>query len=102
MANFGKKKKKAIPEFDLQRVLDDDVQQKMLLGFIEEIVLVFEQNRRNKEALKDIRDQAKIDMGITPKLLMKLAKLKSGDINLEASEQELEDLRTLLEALEGA
>ena len=74
----------------------------MLLGFIEEIVLVFEQNRRNKEALKDIRDQAKIDMGITPKMLMKLAKLKSGDLNLEGAEQELENLRSLLEALEGA
>ena len=104
MVNYAKKTKKKTSkaEFDLQRVLDDDVQQKMLLGFIEEVVLVLEQQRQQKDALKDIRDQAKIDMGITPKMLMKLARLKSGEANLEGAEAELEALRLLLEALEGA
>lgn len=101
MARGPGKTKTQKTEFDLDRVLNDDVQQKMLAGFVEEVILVQKKLAMEKEALKDIREQAKIDMGITPKMLMKIVRLKSGESSLDGAEKELEELRALIEALDA-
>lgn len=99
MARGPGKQKKAKPEFSIDRVLNDDNLKKQLEGFIEEVILSQEKLNQEKEALKDIRNEAKDSMGISPKMLMKLVRLKSGQSSLEGAEKELEDLRQLLEAM---
>jgi hypothetical protein len=99
MARGPGKAKKAKPEFSIDRVLNDDNLKKQLEGFIEEVILSQEKLNQEKEALKDIRNEAKDSMGIAPKMLMKLVRLKSGQSSLEGAEKELEDLRQLLEAM---
>lgn len=94
------KAKKAKPEFSIENVLNDENLKKQLEGFIEEVILCKQKLEQEKEAMKDIKNEAKDSMGIHPKVLLKLVKLKSGEATLEGAEKELEDLRALLEALE--
>jgi uncharacterized protein (UPF0335 family) len=93
------KNKKTKPEFSIDNVLNDENLLKQLEGFIEEVVISQQKVSQEKEALKDIKNEAKDSMGIPPKMLMKLVRLKSGESSLEGAEKELEELRQLLEAI---
>jgi len=99
MARGPGKVKKSKPEFSIDKVLNDDGLKKQLEGFLEEAILVLDKIATEKESLKDIRVSAQDSMGIPPKTLMKLVRLKTGQSSLEGAEKELEDLRLLLEAL---
>lgn len=99
MARGPGKTKKAKPEFSIDKVLNDDVLMKQLEGFIEEVVLVQEKINLEKESLKDIKNEAKDSMGLPPKTLLKLVRLKTGQSSIEGAEKELEELRQLIEAL---
>lgn len=101
MARGPGKAKKAKPEFSIDRVLNDENLLKQLEGFIEELILSQGKINQEKEALKDIKNEAKDSMGIPPKTLQKLVRLKSGQSSLEGAEKELEELRQLLEAISG-
>ena len=99
MVRGPKKTKKLAPEFSIDKVLNDDNLKKQLEGFIEEAILVQTEIATQKDSLKNIRDEAKDSIGITPRMLMKLVRLKTGQSSLEGAEKELEDLRLLLDAL---
>jgi len=95
----GKSTKKSKPEFSIDNVLNDDDLKKQLEGFLEEAILVQQEISKQKEMVKDIKNEAKDSMGIAPKMLMKLVRLKMGQLSLDGAEKELEDLRLLLDAL---
>ncbi len=93
------KNKKTKPEFSIEKVLNDDILMKQLEGFIEEVIIVQEKINQEKESLKDIKNEAKDSMGLSPKILLKLVRLKTGQSSIEGAEKELEELRQLVEAL---
>lgn len=99
MARGPGKNKKSKPEFSIDKVLNDETLMKQLEGFIEEFILVQEKINLEKEAMKDIKNEAKDSMGIPPKTLLKLVRLKTGQSSIEGAEKELEELRQLIEAL---
>lgn len=99
MARGPGKNKKVKPEFSIDKVLNDETLMKQLEGFIEEFILVQEKINQEKEAAKDIKNEAKDSMGIPPKTLLKLVRLKTGQSSIEGAEKELEELRQLIEAL---
>lgn len=99
MARGPGKTKKVKPEFSIDKVLNDETLMKQLEGFIEEFILVQEKINQEKEAAKDIKNEAKDSMGIPPKTLLKLVRLKTGQSSIEGAEKELEELRQLVEAL---
>lgn len=101
MARGPGKNKKAKPEFSIDKVLNDETLMKQLEGFIEEVIVVQEKQAMDKEQLKDIKNEAKESMGLPSKTLLKLVRLKTGASSLEGAEKELEELRQLIEAIQG-
>lgn len=55
------------PEFNLDSILNNPVDSKTLKGFIDEAVLLKEQQKSASESIADIRAEAKDKLGIPPK-----------------------------------
>jgi uncharacterized protein (UPF0335 family) len=75
---------------------DDD--RKKLRGFIDECVLVKQKIKMEQETLKDIRSEAKDNLGIPPKIFNKLVKVAFND-SFQTEKQEYEEFEAIVDLL---
>ena len=88
MSNDTKSKK---PEFSLSGLLANEVTKKQLLGFIEEVVLCEGKIKSEREALKDIKNEAETSLGIPSSQLADLVRERMDSGSLEAKIKKLEE-----------
>jgi len=94
-----KGQKKVKPEFNLSDVMNDDVKKRQLRGFVIELADVNRRIKSEREAIKDIVDEAKESMGVPPKLLRKLVKEELLQGVLAAEQTEIQQTMEVAEAL---
>ncbi len=83
------------PEFSLSTVLANEVTKKQLLGFIEEIVLSEGKIKMEREALKDIKNEAETSLGIPSTVLNDLVRERLDQGSIEAKIKKLEEAKDL-------
>jgi hypothetical protein len=87
------------PEFSLASVLANEVTKKQLLGFIEEVVLCEGKIKTEREALKDIKNEAETSLGIPSSLLGDLVRERMDVGSIEAKIKKLEEAQGIAEGL---
>lgn len=91
--------KKSKVEFSLQQIQTNPVTRKQLEGFIEEVVLLQQKIKSDKEGIKDIVTEAKDQLGVPPRVLMKLVRENMQPGSIEAEVHELEEVQLLADTL---
>ena len=89
-----------MPQQDIYDVvsLKTDGDKQSMKGFIEEAVRSKQRIKMEQEAMKDIRNEAKDKLGVTPKLFNKLVKaVHKQDLGKE--KQEFEEFEAVLELI---
>lgn len=100
MANQPKQKKVKV-EFSLDTIRTNPVTRQQLEGFIEEVVISLKKIEQEKEAVKDIRNEAKDSLGIPGRIFGKLVKENMQEGSIEAEIHELEQVQDIANAIEG-
>jgi uncharacterized protein (UPF0335 family) len=100
MKNSFKKASKKV-EFSLSALQANPVQMKQLEGFIEEIALSKGKIKTEQDTIGDIRSEAKDNLGIPGKILMKLVREHISAGSIESEMSDLEMVQTLSQAIEG-
>lgn len=83
------------PEFSLSTVLANEVTKKQLLGFIEEVVMCEGKIKSEREALKDIKNEAETALGIPSSVLGDLVRERMDNGSIEAKIKKLEEAKDL-------
>lgn len=90
---MARQPKTAKPEFSLETILNNPVDSKTLKGFIDEALLSKGKIKLENEALSDIRNEAKDNLGIPPSLFNYLVKVQFSDsLNTDNEKVEQADL----------
>ena len=100
MKNSFKKASKKV-EFSLSALQANPVQMKQLEGFIEEIALSKGKIKTEQDTIGDIRSEAKDNLGIPGKILMKLVREHISAGSIESEMSDLEMVQSLSQAIEG-
>lgn len=93
--------KKEKVEFSLSTIKNNPGTRRQLEGFISEIALSQNKIKSEREAIKDIRDEAKDVLGIPGKILNKLVREHMDAGRAEAEISELELVHELSQVIEG-
>ena len=85
--------------FSISDVLNDPVKKTRLLGIIEEIVLHDNTIKQEKEAIKDIQEVAKDELGIPSSVLNQLVAERIDNGAILEKNSKLEEIQNLAESL---
>lgn len=91
--------KKVKVEFSLDGLLNNPVTKKQLEGFIEEIVICKTKIKSEQEAIKDIRSEAKDNLGIPGKILGKLVQERMNPGSIDSDVHDLEEVQQIAQGL---
>lgn len=91
--------RKAKVEFNIDTIINNPVTKRQLEGFIEELVLCEQKISSEREAVKDIRNEAKDSMGIPGKLLGKLVRERMNPGSIDQAVHDIEEAQTAAERL---
>lgn len=83
------------PEFSLDGILNNPESKKHLLGYIEEIVLLEEKIKRDREGIKDIKSEAETELGIPSNSLNELVREKLDQGSIAGKIHKLEEVKDL-------
>ena len=86
-------------QFSLSGILNNPVSKRSLEGFIEEIVISKTKMKQEKEALRDIVNEAKDSLGIPPKILNGLVAERMNPGSIEERQNDLEEICGFAEGL---
>jgi len=95
-------KKPSKVEFSLETIRNNSVTRKQLEGFVDEVVLCMQKIKSEQEAIKDIRTEAKEQLGIPGKVLGRLVRERMQAGSIEAEIAELEEAQALADVIEGS
>jgi hypothetical protein len=87
------------PEFSLSGLLANDVTKKQLLGFVEEVVLCEGKLKMEREAIKDIKNEAETSLGIPSAMLGELVRERMDQGSIEAKIKKLEEAQDVAKSL---
>jgi hypothetical protein len=93
------KQRKAKVEFSLETLLNNSVTKKQVEGFIEEMVLCRGKIQQEKEAIRDIINEAKDSLGIPGKILNGLVNERMNPGSIDAKQHEIEEINGFAEGL---
>ena len=96
---MNNKPKRAKAEFNLATVLANTTVRKQVEGFVEEIILHKRAQKTAAESVKDIVGQAKDQLAIPGKILMKLVRESMDPGVIEHDLAELEEVQKLSDGL---
>lgn len=82
-------------EFSIESITSNEVAKKKLLGFISEACMVRRKIKSEQEALRDIRSEARDNLGIPPKFFNKLVMVELSGDGTDGIAQEVSDLEKL-------
>ena len=85
--------------FTISDVLNDSTKKAKLLGIIEEIVICKEIIRQQNDAIKDIQEVAKDELGIPSSVLNQLVAERIDNGAIEEKINKLEEIKDLAESL---
>lgn len=86
-------------EFNIDTIVNNPVTKRQLEGFIEELVLCEQKISQEREAVKDIRNEAKDALGIPGKLLGKLVRERMNPGSIDQAAHDIEEAQAAAERL---
>ena len=86
------KDKKTKVQFSLNTILNNPVSKRSLEGFVEELVLCHTKIKADKEAIKDIINEANDNLGIPGKILNGLVNEKMNPGSIDERQHDLEEI----------
>jgi len=86
------KDKKTKVQFSLDSILNNPVSKRSLEGFVEELVLCHTKIKSDKEAIKDIVNEAKDSLGIPGKILNGIVNEKMNPGSIDEKQHDIEEI----------
>jgi hypothetical protein len=88
-------------DMNIETILANPNDSKILMGFIEEYMLCSRKIKNENEAKRDIRNECKDKLGIKPSAFNKYAKAFDDVASAEKSEAEWEEAIAVVKSLQG-
>ena len=86
------KDKKTKVQFSLDAILNNPVSKRSLEGFVEELVLCHTKIKSDKDAIKDIVNEAKDSLGIPGKILNGIVNEKMNPGSIDEKQHDIEEI----------
>ena len=87
------------PEFSLEAITNNPITKQQLTGFVEEIVILRDKIKSDREGIRDIMSEAKDSLGIPGKILNGIVNERCNPGSIDAKQHEIEEISDLASGL---